>query len=371
MSQLQSATIGCGQIFLGATPRVDRKAQEGQGLAQAHTYLNTPTCGALRRVWRRENTLGLKFSVLQSSQERPVTVAQLIMRTAKRPFLSRTLVALALAAPCGAYAQELLRIPTTAPNNGRNFVEGMLTYPSAPKSDKAYPAVILLHAGGGWEVPVTGQYAKALNQVGFATVELRLFRSESDRAPTRMGYLQNLYDTLHFIGAGKDIDPDRVSVAGYSFGGILALTSATSWAYERFGKASAQKFAAHAPFYPVCYGYAAFAKAGRPTADLPGDLLVRWTGAPVRIFAGGKDDYDDRDPKACEELVSLIPEPQRSAFSVTLYTDATHGWDQPSATFFEKLACKGRGCTNRNVADPSITAKSIADLVAFMSSHGR
>ncbi len=270
-----------------------------------------------------------------------------------------------------ARAQELLRIPTIAPNNGRAFVEGILSVPTGMPSDQPRPAIILLHAGGGWEVPVTSQYAKVLNQAGFAVLELRLFRTEAERAPSRMGYLQNLYDALRFLGTRPDIKPDRVSVAGYSFGGILSLTSATAWAYERFGGGTGTKFAAHATFYPVCYGYAAFAKAGRPSAELPADLLRRWTGAPVRIFAAGKDDYDDHDPKVCEELVSLIPEPQRAVFSVTLYPDATHGWDQPSANFFEKIACKGRGCMNHNVANSAVTAKSIADLAEFMSTHGR
>ena len=281
------------------------------------------------------------------------------------------LVVLACLAPTTVGAQQLIRIPTSSPNLGRDFVEGVLSHPSSADPDKPSPAVILLHAGGGWEVPVTSQYAKALNEAGFVTLELRLFRNEAERAPTRIGYLQNLYDSLHFLGTRKEVNGDRVSVAGYSFGGILALTSATSWAYERFGKGSGPKFAAHAPFYPICYGYSAFARASRPTVELPGDLLARWTGAPVRIFAGGRDDYDDRDPRACEEFVALVPESQRGSFSVTLYPEATHGWDQPSAAFFEKAACKGRGCMNRNVASPTLTAKSIADLTSFLSIHGR
>lgn len=300
-----------------------------------------------------------------------MSFAQTARRTTARVVQAGVLAGFLLAACCDASAQEVLRIPTTAANNGKAFVEGLLNRPVNAQADKPYPAVVLLHAGGGWEVPVTGQYAKALNQAGFATLELRLFRSEAERAPTRIGYLQNIYDALRYLGAQQGVNSDQVSVAGFSFGGILALTSATSWAYERFGRGTGPKFAAHAPFYPLCYTYAAFAKAGRPTADLPGDLLVKWTGAPVRIFAAGKDDYDDRDPKVCEEFVSLIPEPQRNAFSVTLYPDATHGWDQPSAVFIDKNACKGRGCTNRNVANDPVTRTSIEDLVGFMLANGR
>lgn len=292
-------------------------------------------------------------------------------RAKTKRILANALAALSFVACSAATAQDILRIPTSAPVNGQPFVEGVFAQPVGAKTDKPNPAVILIHAGGGWEVPVTSQYAKALNQAGFATLELRLFKNEAERAPTRMGYLQNLYDAMRFLGPQQNINPERISVAGFSFGGILALTSATSWAYERFGRGTGTRFAAHAPFYPLCYGYAAFAKAARATADLPADFMVRWTGAPVRIFAGGKDDYDDRDPKVCDELVSLVPEPQRKVMSVTLYPDATHGWDQPSASFFEKLACKGRGCMNRNVADAALTQKSIAELIEFVSAQAR
>ena len=36
-----------------------------------------------------------------------------------------------------------------------------------------------------------------------------------------------------------------------------------------------------------------------------------------------------------------------------------------SATFYENIACKGKGCWNHNDADAAITRRSIADLVEF------
>lgn len=291
------------------------------------------------------------------------------LRCVRQHFLLVALLVAVSASP--ALAQELLRIPTKAPNAGRDFVEGTLRLPADAGAGATHPAVVLLHAGGGWEVPVTEQYAHALNKAGFATLELRLFRNESERAPSRMGYLQNLYDALAHLQSRPSLKPDRISVAGFSFGGILALTAATAWAHDRFSGPSGPAFAAHAPFYPVCWTYLAYAKAHKASADLPADLLDRWTGAPVQIFAGAQDDYDDRDPGTCQAFVSTIPEPQRSHFGVTVYPDATHGWDQPSASFFERIACKGRGCTNRNVANPDVTAKSIAALVDFLSASAR
>src|SRR4029077_2939994 len=91
------------------------------------------------------------------------------------------------------------------------------------------------------------------------------------------------------------------------------------------------------------------------------------TGAPVRIFAGGKDDYDDRDPNACQEAIDSLPESARNWFSVTVYPSATHGWDQRSgAMFYEAIACKGRGCYNSNAPDPQVARQSIKDLIEFL-----
>ena len=86
---------------------------------------------------------------------------------------------------------------------------------------------------------------------------------------------------------------------------------------------------------------------------------------PVKIFAGGRDDYDDKDPHACTEFISQLPATQQAVFSVQLYPEATHGWDQKSVAFYEKLACKGRGCTNSNEANPKITQQSINDLIEY------
>lgn len=95
--------------------------------------------------------------------------------------------------------------------------------------------------------------------------------------------------------------------------------------------------------------------------------MVTWTGAPVRIFAGARDDYDDRDPEACNEFVASLPEEARKHFSIHVYPGATHGWDQKDADFPEKIACKGNGCNVHNRANPGVTKQSIADLVSFFS----
>src|SRR5215813_8145376 len=90
----------------------------------------------------------------------------------------------------------------------------------------------------------------------------------------------------------------------------------------------------------------------RTRSKVPTESSQAWTAAPVRIFAGGKDDYDERDPNACQEAIDSLPELGRRSFSVKVYASATHGWDQRrAATFYERLACKGRGCYDSNLPD--------------------
>jgi uncharacterized protein len=174
-----------------------------------------------------------------------------------------------------------------------------------------------------------------------------------------------VYDALRYLTARGDVDSKRIGVAGFSFGGALALHSAASWAQEAYAKNPDLKFAAHAPFYPSCGLFSAFAQGKRKTPIIPVDAFTKWTGVPVKIFAGGRDDYDNQDPNACAEFISHIPAAYRSNFSVKLYPEATHGWDQQSAKFYDRIACNGRGCMNSNEANPIVTQQSINDLVEF------
>lgn len=264
-----------------------------------------------------------------------------------------------------ATAQEAVRFPATDANGGAIEAAAVLRLPPGPVAGRKLAAVVLLHSKGGWESPVTEQYAKALAEAGIATLELRMFADPASAPPVPPTLLPMLFETLAYLAARDDIDAQRIGVAGFSYGGSMALHAAASWAPAAYAKAPGQKFAAHAPFYPVCWAFSAFAQGQRKTPPLPPDAFTRWTGAPVRIFAGGRDDYDDRDPGACADFVAQVPAAFRSGFSVQVYPEATHGWDQKSASFQERAACKGRGCVNTNEANPQITRQSIADLVAF------
>jgi len=276
------------------------------------------------------------------------------------------LVTLAVIAMHGAVAQQLVTYKSSDAAGQPIEVAAMLTLPATPlPAGTRGPAVVLFHSGWGWETPVTAQYAKALSAAGFTVLEPRIFPNDKAPAPRPFSVTQIAYDALGLLAGRDDVDPRRVGIAGFSWGGQLALHTAAAWAQAAHAPRPDLKFAAHAPFYPVCWAFTAFAQGKRKTPGLPDDAFTKWTGAPVRIFAGGKDDYDDEDPAACAEFVSALPAEYRSTFSVRVYPEATHGWDQDSARFYVNAACKGRGCWNINQSNAEVTRQGIRELVEF------
>jgi dienelactone hydrolase len=273
--------------------------------------------------------------------------------------------ALLLVSSCAQ--QPIVEVPVAAVGggDGSRRVVVLVRQPSVGSGQTKYPAVILLHSSWGWADPHEGVqvYAEALSSAGYVTLEPRMFPGVGGNG-TPSSYLPEFFGVLRYAATRPDVDPNRIAVSGFSSGGILSLIAATKWANESYLNGS-PRVAAYAPFYPVCWLLEANVK-GKPSA-VPTDAWLEWTGAPVKIFAGGKDDYDDRDPNACQEAIDSLPESARKSFSVKVYASATHGWDQrDSATFYEPLACKGRGCNNSNLPDAQITRQSTKDLIEFL-----
>src|SRR5215470_5657473 len=263
--------------------------------------------------------------------------------------------------------QPIVEVPVAAAGggDGSRRVEVLVRQPSVGAGQTKYPAVILLHSGWGWADPHEGVqvYAEALSSAGYVTLEPRMFPGGGGNG-TFSSYLPEFFGVLKYAATRPDVDPNRIAVSGFSFGGILSLIAATKWANELYLQGS-PRIAAYAPFYPVCWLLKANVK-GKPS-PVPTDAWSEWTGAPVKIFAGGKDDYDDRDPNACQEAIDSLPESARKSLSVMVYPSATHGWDQRrSANFYAEIACKGRGCNNSNLPDAQVTRQSIKDLIEFL-----
>jgi len=157
------------------------------------------------------------------------------------------------------------------------------------------------------------------------------------------------------LGAHPEVDPARIGIAGFSWGGIVTMLSATRRYAEEVAGDGGERFAAHAPFYPVCWSY------GRR----PGYEFRGLTGAPVLIQAGASDTYDR--PTGCQEMVAALPEADRRHVRVVVYEGATHAFDrlQPAVTVRDPHANEGAGGEVRFEPNPAVTARAHRETVAF------
>lgn len=277
---------------------------------------------------------------------------------------------LVLACPAVTVAQEKEQIISYKykTSSGRaNDVEAVLRLPEGKGNMRA---VVILHDGGGWSAGRTKQYADLLTQHGFVTLEPRIYRSPGGWD----GYndLSKVFGALRELAKRTDVNPSSIYVMGQSAGAMLSILAATDWANRELND-SGTKFKAHASFYPVCWIFADSAK-GNPTRtfrEFPKDSFQTWSGAPIRIFIGTRDDYDDRDSNTCASFVSLVTnETQRKVFSIVKYENATHGWDHGNTySFHTSSGCKGRGCINTNESSPEITRKGYQDLLDFLNAN--
>ena len=225
-----------------------------------------------------------------------------------------------------------------------------------PKDTKSkVPAVVILHGSGG--IDGRGQFhAEALNEAGFATLEVFMFaRGQRPRDGGR-ATLTHGFGALKYLAGRPDIDSGKIGVMGFSFGGNMALRMAAKVANDAFlPNTTDPRFAAHAPFYPSCWVF-----AREPQ-------YRTLTGAPVMLFSGGQDDYET-SADACAEFLDTLPESSRRHVTLQFYPDATHGWDTRRSgpvTIHDRMAWGGRGGSVRIHPDSAVAEDSRKRAVEF------
>ena len=231
-------------------------------------------------------------------------------------------------------------------------VKGKLTLPperyakaALARSSAGRPAVLILHGSAGVDSR-GGFYADALNAAGMATLEIDMWeaRGVTDLA-TRPSHPVSTYAdafaALAFLSAYPGIDPGRVGVMGFSWGGVITMASATQGIASQFG--GALRFKAHVANYPVCYVYnnpvVPYSRFGSKASN-------PLTGAPILIQIGEKDDYDE-GTVPCSALKASLAESEQAYVDVMPYAGAYHGWDrlQVPVTTDDPFAHRGAGGT--------------------------
>jgi dienelactone hydrolase len=221
-----------------------------------------------------------------------------------------------------------------------------------------WPAVVIVHGSGGVDSR-GGWYARQLNRAGFATLEIDLWAARGISGPeTRPKLptetLPDAFAALTYLSSRSDIDPGRIGLMGFSWGGVVSMLSATAPVQAALG-GPGKAFAAFAPFYPVCWAYNL----------VPGLEFQKLTGKPVFIQAGAEDRYDD--PDSCEKLQRSLPDAAKALVTVTTYPGATHAWDrrEPDVLVNDPFAYKGKGGPTPFTYNLAVTKRSTAAVLAF------
>ncbi len=276
--------------------------------------------------------------------------------------VTSTVAALACVAMSGtAIAGEKVTFPG-AKAEGYDHVDEVSAELDLPKDAKGrVPAVVVLHGSGG--IDGRGRFhIQALNDAGIATLEVYMFARGNRPKEGPLKTLTYGYGALKYLASRSDVDPQRIGVMGFSWGGSMSVRMASKSVSDAFlANTNGLRFAAHAPFYPVCWNHARIVRSGMSD-------YRAFTGAPVLLFAGGQDDYDL--PDDCKKFLEALPEQARAHMTLQFYPDATHGWDSPdgrSRTIFDPVAFGGKGGQVRFTADRAIAEDSRKRAVEFFA----
>ena len=231
-----------------------------------------------------------------------------------------------------------------------------------PVRDEVIPAVVIVHGTSG--IDSRGSYhADALNDAGIATLELDMWSPRGLNGGTGPNgrpdgipeTLPDAYGALRYLASRPGIDPRRIGIMGFSWGGVVSMLTATKPYSDQYMGTDSLRFAAHAPFYPVCWGY----------NKIPGYEFAELTGAPVFIQSGECDAYDE--PDSCARLVSSLPEQAQRQVTLTMYPDATHAFNrlEPAQTVTDPFSHLGQGGEVKFEANPEAAASSRQATVDF------
>ncbi len=220
-------------------------------------------------------------------------------------------------------------------------VSGLLFLPAHAPPNHAIPAVVMLHGSAGM-IHSRAQYGPQLASMGIAVLLVRTYDSRSDLGTgfiervlniTETMFVADAYAALRYLTTRPEIDPRRVVLAGFSYGGM-----ATEYAmYAQIANALAPngpRFAGHVAFYAPCI--ARFADS-------------RTTGVPLLMLYGAEDQLirPDRCAQVADDLRA-----GGSEVDIVSYPGAVHQWDggMPRQLIGRQLA----GCRFRVERDGTV-----------------
>ena len=183
-----------------------------------------------------------------------------------------------------------------------------------PAGPGPYPAVVLLHPCSARLAPDLEQAdASRYTTLGYAVLAVDSFgaRGIADGCAgggASVDVVMDAYGALLHLAELPFLDPDRVALVGYSYGGSMALSAVAFDGPERLFD---RQFRVAVAYSPTC----------------PDSLPVA-VGVPTLILTGALDEW--APPRFCQRMMA-----RRSAYGAPIklivYPDATHAFNLPLA----------------------------------------
>lgn len=244
---------------------------------------------------------------------------------------------------------------------------GYLSLPE--KTQRQYPAVIILHTSLGVG-SLEKEFMRKLNKAGLATFIVDSFTPrglhkivDDQTAVSEASILADLFAAYAYLGARDDIDPEKISVVGFSKGALPALYSSFTSIYTRYGYNN-DPFQSHLSFYPWC-----------------GLGLRDWKmEAPVQIHSGG---FDVITPSALcarlsDEVKAQYPDAPLSFYE---YPGQRHAFTHPKIGRLKlpvsypypkycRIEEQSDGSFTETSSGQTLSADSLSDIIGACSVKG-
>jgi uncharacterized protein len=269
------------------------------------------------------------------------------------PDVKTNLVTFALPAP----AQALQGI-------GRLQIPTDMSTPEATEKamHSKVPAVVIVHGTGGMDAKGP-MYAQALNAAGIATLEIDLWSPRgltggwNGRPKHVKETLPDAFGALEYLASLPRIDAQHIGIMGFSWGGVVSMLTADTTYAEQMAPPNL-RFAAHMPYYPICYSY----------NRVPGYRFKDLTGAPIYILTGADDKYDN-DATMCDKQVAALPVAVRAQVRVRVYPHAEHGFNNldRARSYMDPYHYQGRGGLGRSAPNVAAREDSVVQTVQFFT----
>ena len=228
-----------------------------------------------------------------------------------------------------------------------------------PSGDGPFPALVLLHQCAGLNSAVAAWARRAVAR-NYAVLLLDAFSARGVTSvcygpKTGVNLVRGAKDALQaaqHLRRKPFVDPKRVALVGFSWGGMVGLLAARRHYIDAFG--TGPGFAAVASFYPGCFRI-------KPPGGRDYELVGPDIAQPLLLMMGEAD----TETPAAECVDKLTPLKAAGApVEWHVYAGTTHCWDCQQLDGRSKTDVRGNHVAYRY--QPDVVADSERRLFAFL-----